>query len=214
MGHSVMRPRLSRRLNAISSAAQAPVIDAHLVPPSASITSQSTCRVTGGSLRRSTTARRALPTSLWISEVLPESLPFTASRSPRVPVALGIIWYSAVIQPPGTPWAFIQEGTFSSRETAHTTLVPPHAASTEPSGWDWKLGTKASGLSWSGRRPSCRGMGKISLFGLIFLEKFAPSLEITHGGSYIKTTTPPAGDALNIPQHRRGNGHAGLRKTP
>jgi hypothetical protein len=65
---------------------------------------------------------------------LGDSLLFVASRSPRVSVAEGSIWYSAVIQPPSTPCAFIQPGTLLSRETAQTTRVFPDTASTDASG--------------------------------------------------------------------------------
>lgn len=104
------------------------------VPPSASITSQSTLAVFSPSSFRSTTARSERPISRWISIVRPPCLPEEASRRIRSWVEAGSMPYSQVTHPPGTFCAFIQGGTFASTLTAQITLVPPHSISTEASG--------------------------------------------------------------------------------
>jgi len=87
------------QLTASASATYAPVIEAHLVPPSAWVTSQSILIILSPSASMSTTARRDLPIRRWISCVRPLCFPLAASRSVRVPVARGSIPYSAVTQP-------------------------------------------------------------------------------------------------------------------
>jgi hypothetical protein len=107
------------------------------VPPSAWSTSQSRTSVFSPSAFVSITARRLRPISREISWVRPPILPLTASRSPRVFVALGSIAYSAVTQP--CPLPRRQRGTPSVKDAAHSTRVRPNSTSTLPSAWSNQL---------------------------------------------------------------------------
>ena len=60
-------PWSSKSSKASLTATQSPVMEAHLVPPSATSTSQSTVRSRSPSNSRSTPARRERPMSRWIS---------------------------------------------------------------------------------------------------------------------------------------------------
>src|SRR5258708_37801081 len=68
--------------------------------------------------------------------------------------------YSAVSQPPGTFWNFIQFGTVSSIIALQMTRVFPAATSTEPVECGAISGVKESGRSWSVWRPSWRGISR------------------------------------------------------
>jgi hypothetical protein len=117
--------------NASDSATQAPVIEAHRVPPSAFSTSQSSVIDISPIAARSTTARSERPINRWISWVRPDCFPRAASRSPRVWVARGSIPYSAVTQP--RPELRRNGGTRVSTEAAHSTSVRPMRIRQEPS---------------------------------------------------------------------------------
>ena len=111
----------------------APVIEAHRVPPSAWITSQSIQTVLSPSFSRSTILRSHRPMSLWISCVRPESFPLDASLVVLVFVDEGSIEYSAVTQP--CPLSRRKEGTLLSMEAEQSTRVPPIWKRTDPWGW-------------------------------------------------------------------------------
>ena len=78
-------------MRAAARATYPPVIDAVRVPPSATMTSQSTVTVRSPRRDRSTTPRRDRPTRRWISWVRPPTLPLALSRSERSAVARGSI---------------------------------------------------------------------------------------------------------------------------
>jgi hypothetical protein len=78
-------------MRAAASATYPPVIDAVRVPPSATMTSQSTVTVRSPSRERSTTPRSDRPTRRWISCVRPPTFPRADSRSDRSAVARGSI---------------------------------------------------------------------------------------------------------------------------
>src|SRR6184192_792669 len=139
---------------ASATAMKPPVIAAVRVPPSAWMTSQSTQTVRSPILARSTTARRARPTRRWISCERPLGPRF--SRGVRVLVERGSIAYSAVTQP--SPCPFRKGGTLSSTVAVQITLVAPNSTSTEPSGCSRNSRVSVVGRSWSGARPSERGM--------------------------------------------------------
>jgi hypothetical protein len=111
------------------------VIDAHLVPASASSTSQSIMIVRSPRRLRSVTARSERPISRWISCVRPLGRPLVTSRAERSVVARGSIEYSAVTQP--LPEPRIHRGASSSTEAATSTFVRPCEKSTEPSAQSW-----------------------------------------------------------------------------
>src|SRR5256886_128557 len=140
--------------SASASATKPPVIAAVRVPPSAWMTSQSIHTVRSPSLPRSATARSARPTSRWISCERPLGPRF--SRFMRVLVERGSMPYSAVTQP--SPWPLRKGGTLSSTVAVQITLVAPNSTSTEPSGCSRNSRVSVVGRSWSGARPSERGM--------------------------------------------------------
>src|SRR5206468_9735851 len=140
--------------SASATATKPPVMAAVRVPPSAWMTSQSTQTVRSPILARSTTARRARPTRRWISCERPLGPRF--SRGVRVLVERGSIAYSAVTQP--SPCPFRNGGTLSSTDAVQMTLVAPNSTSTEPSGCKRKSRVTVTGRSWSGPRPSRRGI--------------------------------------------------------
>ncbi len=143
---------------ASATATKPPVIAAVRVPPSAWITSQSTQNVRSPSLLRSMTALSARPTSRWISCERPLGPRF--SREVRVLVDRGSIAYSAVTQP--WPCPLRKGGTLSSIDAVQMTFVAPNSTSTEPSGWSRKSRVRVTGRSWSGARPSGRGIASAS----------------------------------------------------
>src|SRR5947209_114045 len=150
------------RLIAWYSAANAPVIAAVRVPPSAWSTSQSSVTVRSPSIRRSTTVRRERPIRRWISCVRPPIRPVLASRWPRSWVARGSIEYSAVTQ----PWPEPRRcgGTRSSTLAVTHTRVRPISTSAEPSACALTPSSSLNGRSTSGRsRPS--GLGTRSVAG-------------------------------------------------
>src|SRR5579864_5029873 len=73
--------------------------------------------------------------------------------------------YSAVSQPPCTPWSFIQRGTPSSMVAAQMTRVSPKATSTEPVACGAMPGVKETGRNWCGWRPSGRGNSGLLMAG-------------------------------------------------
>ena len=123
------------------------MIAAVRVPPSAWSTSQSIHSVRAPSASRLTVVRSARPMSRWISTPRPSCLPRAMSRALRVRVEYGSMEYSAVIQPPETPWSFIQRGTPSSTDAAQMTRVLPVATSTDPAACGAMPGVKLSGRS-------------------------------------------------------------------
>src|SRR6185436_16668243 len=96
--------------------------------------------------------------SRWISVARPSTFPRELSRCFRWRVEYGSMEYSAVTQPPGTCWSFIQRGTASSTMAEQITRVSPVLTSTEPVAFGAKPGVKVTGRSWKGVRPSCRVM--------------------------------------------------------
>ncbi len=76
---------------------------------------------------RSTAARSERPMSRWISLTRPPEIEPRGTLCRPDP---GSIEYSAVSQPCSEPRS--QDGTESSTETVHNTLVPPISTSTEP----------------------------------------------------------------------------------
>src|SRR5688500_4097368 len=117
--------------NASWTATQAPVIAAVRVPPSACRTSQSTRIVNSPKAKLSTIARTLRPMSRWISWVRPPN--WLRSRAVLVRVARGSIAYSAVIHP--SPLPFLQAGTVSSTDAAHSTRVSPNEMRHDPSAY-------------------------------------------------------------------------------
>ncbi len=105
-------------------------MEAVRVPPSACSASQSTVICTSPRVTRSHTARSERAIRRWISWVLPDCLPFAASREARSGVDPGSMEYSAVTHPRPVPR--IQGGTRSSTDAVHSTLVCPKVTSTEP----------------------------------------------------------------------------------
>src|SRR4051812_17322211 len=101
-------------------------------------------------------ARKLRPIRREISWVRPPTLPLTLSRSPRVLVARGSIAYSQVTQP--RPEPLRQRGTPSVTLAVHSTRVSPYSTRTDPSGWRLQFRVIVIGRSWSGVRPSGRGM--------------------------------------------------------
>ena len=102
------------------------MIEAVRVPPSASMTSQSTVMVTSGRRSRSTTERSERPINLWISVPL-ELGRRLEMRSGELP---GSIEYSAVTHPPSL--LRIQPGRRYSIEAAQSTFVCPVLMMTLP----------------------------------------------------------------------------------
>ena len=100
------------------------------VPPSAWRTSQSRVIWCSPIARRSVTARKERPMRRCISWVLPDCLPFAASRAILSGDAPGNIEYSAVTHP--LPEPRIHRGTSSATEAVHSTVVAPMRISTEP----------------------------------------------------------------------------------
>ena len=88
----------SSERNASTSATNAPLMLAVLVPPSASNTSQSIQRVRSPSFSKFTIARKLRPISLWISTLRPSTFP-DRSLDFRFPVLPGSMEYSADSQP-------------------------------------------------------------------------------------------------------------------
>src|SRR4051812_35464580 len=101
-------------------------------------------------------ARRLRPIRREISWVRPPTRPLTDSRSERVLVERGSIAYSQVTQP--SPEPLRQRGTPSVTLAVHSTRVSPYSTSTDPSGWRLQFRVIVIGRSWSGVRPSGRGM--------------------------------------------------------
>src|SRR5215471_1560848 len=144
------------RLIAWYSAANAPVMEAVRVPPSACSTSQSSVIVRSPSIRMSTTVRRERPINRWISCVRPPIRPVLASRWPRSCVERGSIEYSAVTQPWPEPRRCA--GTRSSTLAVIQTRVLPVSIRQEPSACTLTPSSTLVGRSSSGRsRPS--GLG-------------------------------------------------------
>ncbi len=102
------------------------------------------------------TARSERPIRRWISWVRPEGLPSFTSRRMRSGELPGSIEYSAVTQP--LPLPRIQRGTSSSIDAVHSTWVPPKVTRHEPDDIVVKSRSKLIGRSWSGWRPSGRGV--------------------------------------------------------
>ena len=98
-GNDLTRFSCISRWLAANRAAQAPVMEAQRVPPSAWRTSQSTHRVDSPNALVSVTARRERPIRRWISWVRPPGRPLATSRPDRSPVAPGSMAYSEVTQP-------------------------------------------------------------------------------------------------------------------
>ena len=107
------------------------MIAAHLVPPSACITSQSIIICLSPNNKRSTQVLSDLPISLCISKVLPPCFPLDDSLFIRLLVDLGNIPYSAVTQP--RPVFLIKCGTFSSIVAVQIISVLPHLILQDPS---------------------------------------------------------------------------------
>src|SRR5712691_1206331 len=147
-------PAVTSRSNASASATNAPVTDAVRVPPSASMTSQSTQTVRSPRLCWFMTARSERPMSRWISSVRPDCFPRAASRGVRCSVARGSIPYSLVTQP--LPEPFRNWGTPSSTLAVQTTRVFPTSMRTLPSAVEIKSGVSLTGRIWSAARPSFR----------------------------------------------------------
>ena len=128
MGESTSTPSAISLSTAMHSAANAPVMEAVRVPPSAWITSQSMYTVRSPSRVRSQAARRERPISRWISTPRPSFL--TPSRALRWGVEPGSMAYSAVSQPFPLPRRKL--GTPSCTEAVQITFVRPQQISTEP----------------------------------------------------------------------------------
>ena len=111
-----------------------PVIDAHLVPPSACRTSQSIVICRGPSFAMSTAALSERPMRRCISVERASALSFLMSRSFRPPpVDDGSIEYSAVTQP--RPVSLRNGGTLSSTLAVQRTHVSPHFTRTLPAAY-------------------------------------------------------------------------------
>ena len=121
-------------LTAIARATKPPIMLAVRVPPSASITSQSTTMAFSPRAARSAAPRSERPTKRWISCVRP--LAPLRSRSTRLPVLCGSKLYSAVIQPVPRPAS--QSGTFGRSVALQMTRVRPISMRTEPSALEIK----------------------------------------------------------------------------
>jgi hypothetical protein len=153
-GELLRMPAATRRSIASAKATNAPVMDAVRVPPSASMTSQSSQTVRSPRASWSVMARRERPIKRWISWVRPDCFPRAASRAVRSSVARGNMPYSLVTQP--LPAPFKKPGTPSSTVAVQMTRVLPSSINTLPSAVEIKSGVILSGRIWSTPRPSAR----------------------------------------------------------
>lgn len=153
-GEDLRVPAAVRRWSAMASAAQAPVMAAVRVPPSAWITSQSRMTVRSPRAFMSTTERSERPMRRWISWVRPPTLPRSDSRGVRVRVARGSMPYSAVTHP--RPVLRSHAGTPCSMVALQRTRVWPMSMRTDPSGMEAYPGVRRTGRIWSNWRPEGR----------------------------------------------------------
>ena len=130
MGLEASTPSSTSFRQARLSATKPPVTEAVRVPPSPWSTSQSMVMVRSPSFLLSTAARRARPTSRWISADRGASLSLEMSRRLRSRLARGSMEYSAVTQPsPSGTWGGVRSSTLA----VHSTWVLPQRIRQLPS---------------------------------------------------------------------------------